>query len=262
MKIKTFGFRGLVTPLFALEESLVKMGHEIVKDNTAVDLCLNLMLDQEYDQTIQYKKLFPNCKLILNLLNYPTDNPTYTNKLSEILPYADLITTVSEFTTRDIFKNTGYNSKVLYYPMKTISKIECKKDIPFLYVGRMYSEQKRFYLIPEIFRLLKIPSNYLCISGPEQSPFGQNLGFLTEPDLNSIYNRSEYILCPCSYEGSMMMIEGIVAGCIPIVCNDNNWLEEFGLLPFAADPNSESISQKIIEIHNNKKYYQDLVSKK
>jgi glycosyltransferase involved in cell wall biosynthesis len=259
MKIKTFGFRGLVTPLFALENELIKLGHEIVDENTEADLCLNLMLDQEYEKTFQYKLKYPKCKLVLNLLNYPTDNPNYTSRLPDILSHADLITTVSEFTTRDIKKNTGFDSKVLYYPMKNITNLSLEKDMPFFYVGRLYSEQKRFWIIPKIFEYLKLPSNYFFVSGPEHTPFGNNLGFLEEKDLNVMYNRAKFILCPCSYEGSMMLIEGVVAGCFPVCCNDNNWLEEFGLLPFAADPNPGAIGDKIAEILNNQDKYNKIL---
>lgn len=259
MKIKTFGFRGLVTPLFALENELIKMGHEIVNENTESDLCLNLMTDQEYDKTIEYKKKFPRCKLILNLLNYPTDNPIYTEKLPDILSHADLITTVSEFTSRDVLKNTGFNSRALYYPMKSISVLNLEKDIPFLYVGRLYSSQKRFDLIPKVLKTLNIPSNYLLVSGPEYSPYGHNLGFLEEKDLNDMYNRSKFIFCPCYYEGSMMMIEGVCAGAFPIVCNDNNWVDEFGLQEFSADPNPESLAKKISEILENQDYYKKII---
>lgn len=257
MKIKTFGFRGQVSPLPDLEQLFVEMGHQIVDFDTEADLCLNMMTDQEYDKTIEYKKKYPNCKLILNLLNYPTDNPEYTKRLPEILSFANLITTVSEFTTKDVLDKTGYGSKVLYYPIKNIFQLNIQRDIPFLYVGRLYSTQKRFNLIPKILQHLGANDKYLYISGPEYSPFGQNLGFLKESDLNIVYNRSKYVLCPCSYEGSMMMIEGVIAGCFPIVCNDNNWVNEFRLNDFASAPDPIKIAQKIIDIERNESFYRE-----
>ena len=144
--------------------------------------------------------------------------------------------------------------------MKTIRKLDnITKDIPFFYVGRLYSSQKRFHLIKETFDLAGIKYDNLVVSGPERPPIGQYVGFLQEEELSLMYNRSQFIFCPCSYEGSLMAIEGQICGAIPLVCNDNNWGDEFGWQPFSAEPNAQSLLEKTNEIYQNIEKYRKII---
>ena len=49
----------------------------------------------------------------------------------------------------------------------------------------------------------------------------------------------------------LTMIEGMVCGSVPIVCSDNLTAKEFISDEFVAEPNPESIKNKIEEINKN-----------
>ena len=49
------------------------------------------------------------------------------------------------------------------------------------------------------------------------------------------------------------MIEGMICGCIPITCSDNETAKEFSPPNFICDPNPQSIINKIEDLDKNYK---------
>lgn len=259
MKIATFGYRGALSPYPSLEEEFKKLGHEIIYENP--DLIFDLT--GFYDDALELAKKYPKAKKIFNTLNADIKNPHWPEtKTREQLLQADLVTSVSESTAKDVTARTGIEIKeIIYWPMKNVYPIKeiTIRGIDFLYVGRLYSAEKRFGLIPEAIKLLKYDPNLLVVAGSERPPIGYYAGLINEETLNQLYNSSRYVFCPCWHEGSMSMLEAVVGGAFPIICNDNNWVQEFGLEDFAVDPMPKALAAKVIDIQQHQKEYRQII---
>lgn len=254
MKIKVFGWNQNISSVIPImEEEFKKLGCEI-GDNP------DLIMDFTgfFDDAIEYGKKYPKAKKIFNLLNADVNNPNWPEqKAREQYLQCDIPTTVSESTRKDILSRTGIDTQVIYWPMKSITNLNYMKSLDFAYVGRLYSQEKRFNLVVETLKLLKYPISSLILVGPESFPQAYNVGLVPEPILNEVYNSTKYLFCPCWREGSMSMLESCLGNCIPIVCNDNYWVHEFGLTDFAADPHPVAMAEKIIEIDKNLVMYRN-----
>ena len=116
----------------------------------------------------------------------------------------------------------------------------------FLYVGRAKDPIKRINLVHD--SLLKIENGIrdIKICGSENPGFGNYLGVVSDEELNRLYNSTKYVYLPSKAEGiGLSMIEGMICGCIPITCNDNDTAKEFSPLDFICEPSSQSIFEKI-----------------
>lgn len=254
MKIKLFGFNGsVVSPLELLKRAFVDLGCEIVDE--APDCIFDVT--GFFENTIEYSKRYPRAVKIFNLLNADINNPNWGDgrDVRRQLLQADVPTTVSESTRKDIKNRIGVDCEVIYFPMKPVTQMNFFRTLDFLYVGRLFNKEKRFKIIPEIFKKTKISSEKLIIVGPEDPGFGHYTGLVGDDQLNLIYNCSKYLFCPCEHEGSMSMLEAVIADCFPLVCHDNEWVKEFGLTPFACDYDANSFINKIRDIEQNTEKY-------
>ena len=76
---------------------------------------------------------------------------------------------------------------------------------------------------------------------------------------NKLYNSSKYVLLPSKAEGlGLPMIEGMICGCIPITCSDNETAKEFSPLDFICEPNPQSIVEKINILNEDYKSKREL----
>ena len=133
-----------------------------------------------------------------------------------------------------------------------------KKNIPFLYVGIANDANKRFSLIRDTLESINGETG-LVVCGSENPNFGNYIGIIDDETLNDIYNTSRFVLLPSKFEGiGLSMIEGMIAGAIPITCNDNPTALEFSPKEFICDPNPQAIFDKMMEIHKNYSQYQQI----
>lgn len=263
IRIKTFGYKDRISPLKALEKSFEGLGCQIVDEDP--DLIFDLT--GWFTDTIEYSKKYPKAIKIFNLLNVDINNPNWgdgRDVRSQLLE-ADIVTTVSESTKRDIKERTGVDCEVIYFPIKKIVKKRILRNIEFLYVGRLFSAEKRFENVVQTMNLLGYPGERLIIAGPEDPNvhplIGRYVGLKNDKELNALYNQSRFLLCPCEHEGSLCVFEAIFGDCIPILSVDNNWSKEFSLEPLSCDPDPISVINKTREIESNYDYYLDLINK-
>lgn len=260
MKIKTFGYRKGVSPLDSLDRAFESLGHQIITDEKGeCDVIFDLTGFP--DEAIEYSKTHPQAIKIFNLLNADINNPNWGDgrNLKEQLLQADIVTTPSESTRKDILNRVGINSTVIYFPIKKIWKTNILKNIDFLYVGRIFNNEKRFDLVVKTVFELGHPTGRLLVVGPENpnlnSIVGYYSGCVDDDKLNIVYNQSNILLCPCKHEGSLAMLEAVLADCIPIVSTDNEWVYEFNMLELSCNPDVESMIAKINDVAQNYQKY-------
>lgn len=257
IKIKTFGWRNQVLDQISrIDKGLQSIDCSFVEESPDIVYSNNDMYDDilEYAQK-QSKKPF----IILNILDLQIGNPTYDlAKVKNQLIQADAITCISKTVQKQINDTLSLDAEVIYNPIKDISfNPKLSRSIPFLYVGRANDKRKRFSLIKEAFNEYKEINSTLIICGSENPNFGFYNGIVSDEDLNLIYNSSKFLLFPSIFEGlGLPMIEAMIAGCIPIVCNDNPTAIELCPKEFICDPTPDSFIKKLIELNKNYSYFQ------
>jgi glycosyltransferase involved in cell wall biosynthesis len=101
--------------------------------------------------------------------------------------------------------------------------------------------------------------DHLYICGSENPMYGQYIGIVNDKNLNTIYNSSKFVLLPSRFEGlGLPMIEAMMAGSIPITCNDNPTALELSPPEFICEPTESDFLNKIIELDENYEYFQKI----
>jgi len=257
IKAKIFGWRSKPLDVVSrIEEGLLNNNVVLTDDEP------NLIYKNEdfFDEAIRFKEKCSNKPFtIFNILDLQIRNPNYDlNKLKKELNCADIVTCISHSVKNQIKEYLNIDAEVIYNPVKDISIKQLKRTIPFLYVGRANDLNKRFSLIREtLFEFSG--QNGLVVCGSENPNFGTYVGIVDDETLNDFYNAAKFVLLPSKFEGiGLSMIEGMMAGAIPITCNDNPTAIEFSPKEFICNPNPQSILDKMMEIHKDYKYFQNI----
>ena len=209
----------------------------------------------QYAKAIQHKQKYPKAFLILNFLDIPWHFPDVLKKITneaKLMKTANVVTVISQKVKKDLSGFYEGKIEVIYNPIKDVEyNSDTKKENEFLYVGRANDPVKRIKLAYEALKILN-KENELIICGMEDPKFGKYMGVVKDDKLGELYNKSKIVLLPSKAEGlGLTMIEGMVCGSVPIVCSDNLTAKEFISNEFVAEPNPESIKNKIEEINKN-----------
>lgn len=254
MKIKVFGYRGVLNSTSRIESELVKLGCEL-SEMPDVVIHLNGLFDdaEQFCAALPYKP-----KKIYQLLDIDHGKDiSFYSGAREHLEGADYITFISKTAQKDIclaLNIQNPNQEVVYFPMRPISHYNGERFLEFSFVGRA-APNKRIELA--LATVCQLTGGFeLNIVGPEDVGYGRYFGILSDEDLNQFYNRSKFVFMTSAYEGiGLSAIEAIVNNCYCVVCNDCATVREFGLEMFAAEPNSNALAQKIVDIQNNPAQY-------
>lgn len=250
MKIATFGFRGPTDQISRIEKGFLEQDHIIAYDNPDLIYSNN----PDFSEPLQFGAIYPNAKKIFTILDVPNHHPEYPFKLIESqLARANAVCTISKYTQSEVKRVYGFDSTVIYQPLKKTFRIpEIKKDIFLLFCGRVNDPNKRFDLVIETTRLLRRNLDEIHVCGPEQPPCGTYHGLVSDEKLNLLYNRSKYYISATKNAGiELCPLEGIFAGCIPIGCSDNPTSYEF-IPDFIAQSIARDLAAKINEIEQNR----------
>ncbi len=132
----------------------------------------------------------------------------------------------------------------------------------FLFVGRANDPIKRFDLVRDTLIKIKDGIKKIKVCGAENPNFGNYLGYVSDEELNNLYNSTQFVLLPSKAEGiGLPMIEGMICGAIPITCSDNLTAKEFSPVDFICKPNSQSIVNKISELDKQYEIKRELALK-
>lgn len=252
MKVKILGWRDSELSIVnRLEEGFQELDHEICGPSEVPELLIAINPDV-YTQAIDHPVATGGIK-IFNVLDVPEhliDSPHVDYPLEDIkkqLKHADAVTSISNFTKKQAKKYYKINSTVVYTAALEIEKVPKYRDIDFLYVGRASDPNKRFGLIVNALIEAGMSHSNLVVCGPEPTSHGVYKGRVTKSQLNELYHQAKIVLLPSRIEGvGLSMIEGALAGAIPLTCNDNHTVKEFGLQEFSCEPNPTEYGRKMM----------------
>ena len=199
--------------------------------------------------------------------HFPNIEKQFEVLKKRFLNQADIITAISQKVKKDLNKffdkNIFEKIEVIYNPTKDVYFDEkIQKDNIFLFVGRANDPIKRFYLVRDSLNKINDGTNNIKICGQENPGFGNYLGYVSDVELNKLYNSTKYVLLPSKAEGiGLPMIEALICGSIPITCSDNETAKEFLPIDFICEPNPQAIVNKIEELSKKYKVKRELAFK-
>ena len=255
MKIAVFG----ILPFSDLiKDGFKKLGHEISNVNPDIVFSND---PTGYQDARFLKDRYPNSYLILNVLDVPWHFANIEKQfqflIKRFFDKSNRITAISFKVKKDLEKffekKILDEIKVIYNPTKEVYFDEkIKKNNLFLYVGRANDPIKRFNLVYETLQKIKDGVKNLKVCGAENPKFGKYLGYVSDKELNNIYNSTKYVFLTSKAEGiGLPMIEAMICGSIPITCTDNETAKEFLPKDFICEPNPESIANHIEKLNKD-----------
>ena len=250
MKISVFG----ILPFSQLiKEGFEKLGYEISNEDPDLIYAND---PRGYIEAISIKKKYQNAPLIFNILDIPWHMPNIEQQtkllVSQFLMQADFVSTISLKVKKDLSKFFKKNIHVIYNPIRDIYYDEkILKNNTFLFVGRANDPIKRFSLVRDIICKIENGTKKIKICGAENPNFGNYLGYVSDQELNNLYNSAKFVLLPSKAEGiGLPMIEALICGAIPITCSDNETAKEFLPPDFICEPEPNAILKHIEKIDN------------
>lgn len=263
MKIKTLGAKNWYScQLDRIDASFRELGYDLVSDDFNDKVELIYANDPGgFAKAIEHKQQFGG-KLILNILDRPwhcAEIKEWDVKVKEQLKQADAITTISKYTQSQVKQHLGFDSKVIYQPIKPVGFINntTKNGLAML-VGRQLDGNKRAMLAVRATQdfcernRLSFEDGYLSVFGSEDISYGNYYGVVSDEQLKLEYNQHLVTLICSKNEGiNLPLVESLVCYTPVIVCNDMTTASEFAPQEMMVEPKVEKIADKIAEIQEN-----------
>ena len=250
MKISVFG----MSPFSNLiKEGFTKLGHEISDENPELIYAND---PRGYKEAIQIKKKSKEAPLIFNLLDIPWHMPNIQQQtkllVNQFLNQADFVSVISLKVKKDLSQFFNKKIHIIYNPIKDVYYDEkILKNNMFLFVGRANDPIKRFDLVRDTLIKIKDGIKKIKVCGAENPNFGNYLGYVSDEELNNLYNSTQFVLLPSKAEGiGLPMIESMICGALPITCSDNETAKEFLPRDFICAPDPKSILEHIKKLEN------------
>ena len=250
MKISVFG----MSPFSNLiKEGFTKLGHEISDKNPELIYAND---PRGYKEAIQIKKKNKEAPLIFNLLDIPWHMPNIQQQtkllVNQFLNQADFVSVISLKVKKDLSQFFNKKIHVIYNPIQDVYYDEkILKNNMFLFVGRANDPIKRFDLVRDTLIKIKDGIKKIKVCGAENPNFGNYLGYVSDEELNNLYNSTQFVLLPSKAEGiGLPMIESMICGALPITCSDNETAKEFLPRDFICAPDPKSILEHIKKLEN------------
>ena len=250
MKISIFGmlpFSNLI------KEGFTKLGHEISDKNPELIYAND---PRGYKEAIQIKKKNKEVPLIFNLLDIPWHMPNVQQQtkllVNQFLNQADFVSVISLKVKKDLSQFFNKKIHVIYNPIKDVYYDEkILKNNMFLFVGRANDPIKRFDLVRDTLIKIKDGIKKIKVCGTENPNFGNYLGYVSDEELNNLYNSTQFVLLPSKAEGiGLPMIESMICGALPVTCSDNETAKEFLPRDFICAPDPKSMLEHIKKLEH------------
>ena len=230
MKIFTSGARCVGSQIERIEEGFLQLGHEITTDITSAGLVY--ANNAWYDEIIEAKKAGKiKGKIVFTVLDLAPHVPDFpVQKLKEQLVYADHICTISKFVQQDLKNRAGFDSTVIYQPIKKVYRTGIKKhNFKAMLVGRVNDPAKKAVESVQALIAAGLNGGDVITVGREQ-PFygGAWANSVNDEVLNEIYNSVDFVMCMSTSEGmGLPALEAMSVGAVPVLPRDLTTREEF-----------------------------------
>lgn len=228
IKIYLDGAKFYGDQLTELSKGFVALGYEVTDFISEATLIYSNNPSNTRAQIVKDKlegKLKPDVKLIFNMLDVPIHllgNADFLSEMNDnkvILGAADAITSISEYTRDSVKKYYGFDSTVIYNPIKPITNLGIK-DKPYFgcIVGRKMDPNKNVAAVIQALEILGIDEKQVLMVGAESIKWGNYCGVLSDENLNLVYNSCHFSFSMGEIEGlNLPVVEAMAAGCIPVV---------------------------------------------
>jgi glycosyltransferase involved in cell wall biosynthesis len=236
-----------------IKEGFTKLGHEISDENPELIYAND---PRGYKEAMQIKKKNKEAPLIFNLLDIPWHMPNIQQQtkllVNQFLNQADFVSVISLKVKKDLSQFFNKKIHIIYNPIKDVYYDEkILKNNMFLFVGRANDPIKRFDLVRDTLIKIKDGIKKIKVCGAENPNFGNYLGYVSDEELNNLYNSTQFVLLPSKAEGiGLPMIESMICGALPITCSDNETAKEFLPRDFICAPDPKSILEHIKKLEN------------
>ena len=250
MKISVFG---MLPFSHLIKEGFEKLGHEISNETPELIYAND---PRGYKEAILAKTKYKNVPLILNILDIPWHMPNIQQQtkllVNQFLNQANFVSVISLKVKKDLSQFFNKKIHVIYNPIKDVYYDEkILKNNMFLFVGRANDPIKRFDLVRDTLIKIKDGIKKIKVCGAENPNFGNYLGYVSDEELNNLYNSTQFVLLPSKAEGiGLPMIESMICGALPITCSDNETAKEFLPRDFICAPNPKSMLEHIKKLEN------------
>ena len=250
MKISVFG---MLPFSLLIKEGLKKLGHEISSENPELIYAND---PRGYKEAALVKTKYKNAPLILNILDIPWHMPNIQQQTkllaNQFLIQADFVSTISLKVKKDLSQFFNKKIHIIYNPIKDVYYDEkILKNNMFLFVGRANDPIKRFDLVRDTLIKIKDGIKKIKVCGAENPNFGNYLGYVSDKELNNLYNSTQFVLLPSKAEGiGLPMIESMICGALPVTCSDNETAKEFLPRDFICAPDPKSMLEHIKKLEH------------
>ena len=267
IRIKAFGARHFGSQLPRIELGLKELGAVLVEDDTSQPPDLVYANDEpRWQEAIDYReRLAPKAKLILTVLDVPEHNSNCDlSSLSLRLQRADAITTISPFVQGQVERTLGFNSTVIWNPIKDITNAERLagvKKYPYraMMVGRLRDPGKRAELAIRALIAAGFQENEVAVVGGEWPSWGTDMGAVSDEMLNSLYNSVDFVIVCSGFGGlELPILEAMAGGALPICCHDLTTFQDLGMpRRWGCHPSVYSLAHRLITLMNNPSFYRE-----
>ncbi len=270
MKIKCFGHRGILGQVSRIENGFTLLGHELVDEYPDLIFAND---KSSHLEAIQYKKKYPNAKLILSvqdLGNHCSDHKQIIDDLTINLMQADAVTTISETVKEQMLSVFPFLQKngisTIYQPIKAVEPLKRERTSNLMALGRLSDPNKRIGLA---IQAVAIYGGHLDLYGPdditnfinrEYKNFFTYKGIVSDKELNEAYNTHTAVLVTSLNEGiNLPAIESLVCKTPLVCCSDMSTSKELIPKEFICETTPFSIADKIKYVTNGSKEINDIL---
>lgn len=270
-KIKTYGWESPLGQIDRIRAGLVTSGNNVNPNSDEPIDFVYAHCAANWDKAIDFYNICKskgwNTRLLLKVLDLAIHlRSDFTSEKQKLLK-ADIILANSQYVKKQIKELLGLDSYIVYEALPDlIQQSPVPKTVDYLMLGRLSDPNKRTFLAYELlnYRQKKYQRNEILAGcGPESFPFNhpnaKYIGTVDQNGIQTLYNNTKITLCLSKVEGFLLCDkESACMGTPYIVCSDMTTAEEFVPKEFIAEPNVESISNKVDEILGNYSYFRNL----
>lgn len=214
----------------ALRAGFAELGHQHVDDPRDPDVSFVFVGNSPHTDYLELAKEKKTIFNVLDVAPHVPEHPEILLRLSQQLPQAGRVTTISKTVAAQMKDLIGIEADVIYYPMKPVRHTGEKKYPQFraMMLGRLRDPNKRAHAAVMSLIRAGFEEHEVAIVGPEPIGWGVYQGVLSDQDLNDLYNSVDYVLMFGKEEGiGLPACEAACAGTIPLVLPDLSTFEEF-----------------------------------